>query len=128
MLRRLLCSALLGALLFACESDPGGGNVDPSDAGAAPFECTVEPPTSCPDPAPRFADVAPIFKQRCAGCHASNWSGPWPLDTYSHIADWGDVVRAHLLDCSMPPPEAGVPLPNEESVEILTWIRCGTPQ
>ena len=34
--------------------------------------------------------------------------GPWPLLQYSHVADWYDVVRAMLLDCSMPPPDAGV--------------------
>jgi uncharacterized membrane protein len=90
--------------------------------------CTVTPPTSCPDPAPRFADVSPIFKKRCASCHVSEWSGPWPLDTYSHIADWADTIRGHLVDCSMPPPDAGTPLPDEESEVILTWIRCNTPR
>jgi uncharacterized membrane protein len=90
--------------------------------------CTVTPPSECPDPPPRFADVAPIFKARCATCHISDWTGPWPLDTYEHIADWADVVRSHLVECSMPPPEAGTPLPNAESETILTWIRCKTPR
>jgi uncharacterized membrane protein len=99
------------------------------DGGAVEVvPCTVEAPTSCPDPAPRFGDVSPIFKKRCASCHVSEWNGPWPLDTYSHIADWADTIRGHLIECSMPPPEAGVPIPNDESELVLTWIRCNTPR
>lgn len=125
--------------LSACGSDVAPNHADePSDGGSQDSEldaglmfnvpCTVKAPTSCPDSPPRFDDVTPIFKQRCAPCHVSEWTGPWPLDTYSHIADWADTIRGHLVECSMPPPEAGTPLPNEESEKILTWIRCGTPK
>ena len=98
------------------------------DAGFAPQACTVKAPTECPSTPPRFDDVKPIFEKRCAGCHSGDWAGPWPLDTYAHVADWSDVIRSHLIDCSMPPPEAGMPLPDEESLTILTWIRCDTPR
>ena len=138
---RLALALLLGAsssVQVACDPEPIDADVDSAteadagehhDAGAVvDVVCTVKPPTECPDPAPRFADVAPIFKERCNSCHNSEWTGPWPLDTYSHVADWADVVRAHLIDCSMPPPEAGMPLPDEESLKILSWIRCGTPR
>jgi len=30
-----------------------------------PSACDVPIPTSCPDPAPRYADVAPVFENRC---------------------------------------------------------------
>ena len=40
----------------------------------------------------------------------------------------GRVVRAMLLDCSMPPPDAGVTMPDEERVAILTWLLCGYPE
>jgi hypothetical protein len=87
----------------------------------------VPAPTACPEPAPRYADVAPIFQQRCVICH-SGWEGPWPLNDYGHVADWQDSIRTNLLDCSMPPPDAGIPITVEERVAILTWIRCGLPK
>jgi hypothetical protein len=94
-----------------------------SDAGA--FACTVQAPTVCPDPPPHYPDVQPLFQRACVPCHQGLPGGPWPLLQYSHIADWQDVVRAMLLDCSMPPPDAGVPMSDEERAAILTWILCG---
>jgi hypothetical protein len=94
------------------------------DAGA--LLCAVEPPTICPDPAPRFADVQPILQERCVVCHSGLPGGPWPLLQYSHVADWQDVIRGQMLDCSMPPPDAGVRMEATERVAILTWILCGS--
>jgi hypothetical protein len=106
----------------------------PADAGdgsardALPMvPCTAVAPTSCPTPAPRYADVAKLIERRCAGCHSPLWTGPWPLDSYQHVADWQDDIRSHLLTCTMPPTDGGGPLPEEESTLLLTWIRCGLP-
>jgi hypothetical protein len=96
------------------------------DGGA--LLCTVQAPTVCPDPAPQWPDVQPIFQRRCVSCHNGMIGGPWPLMQYSHVADWYDVVRAMLLDCSMPPPDAGVYMPDEDRIAILTWILCGLPE
>lgn len=110
------------------------GGVSPSDAGpprdaaVLPLVCNVPAPASCPSPAPRYPEIAAIIKQRCASCHSPLWTGPWPLDTYGHVADWQDTIQANLLDCSMPPPDAGVPMTVDERVSILTWIKCGLPQ
>jgi hypothetical protein len=30
-----------------------------------------------------------------------------------------------MLACTMPPPDAGVPMSDEERESILIWIRCG---
>jgi hypothetical protein len=99
------------------------------EAGAyTPPPCTVVAPTACPDPAPTYADVEPIFTQRCVVCHMGSANGPWPLTNYGHIASWSDDIRAMLLTCTMPPPEERTPLPNAENLAILTWIRCGMPQ
>jgi len=115
--------------LVACNSprpqSPDGGGVS-DDASA--LVCTVKAPTACPEPPPRWADVSPIFQAKCVLCHNGSPGGPWPLMQYQHVADWFDVVRAMLLDCSMPPPDAGVPMPDEERVAILTWILCGYPE
>jgi len=108
----------------ACSSStlPGSSS---NDGGA--LVCTVQAPTVCPDPAPHWADVAPIFQSRCVECHNGMVGGPWPLMQYQHVADWQDLVRAHVLSCTMPPPDAGVPMTDEERTAILTWILCGFP-
>jgi uncharacterized membrane protein len=102
--------------------DGGTGNEE------TPSACSVTAPTACPDPAPRYADVAPIFEQRCVICHAGNPGGPWSLKDYGHVADWQDTIRTNVRDCSMPPADAGVPMTIGERVSILTWIRCGLPR
>ena len=119
--------AALVVVVGACQTQEAAG----VDAGAtddvAVFVCTITAPTVCPDPPPHYADVAPIFQSACVMCHNGVPAGPWPLLQYSHVADWQDVIRANLLDCSMPPPDAGVPMTNEERTAILTWILCGFP-
>lgn len=122
--------------LDAASSALDGGGVDAraNDASAdaqdasLTIACSVLAPTECPTPMPRYADVAPIFKARCAVCHGASWTGQWPLDTYRHVVDWEDSIRAHLLECTMPPLDSGVPMTNAERMQILDWIRCDTPQ
>jgi len=100
-----------------------------SPAGGPPA-CGVVGPTACPSPAPRYADVAAIVDQRCAGpCHSGVLAdGPWPLTDYDHVADWADVIRGELLGCSMPPADSDVMMTLEERLAVLTWIRCGSPE
>lgn len=105
-----------------------GASCSSADAGDPPStECRAERVTECPQPAPVFADVAPIFQQVCSTCHSMP-GGPWPLDNYSHITDWQDVIRDDLLTCAMPPPNQGVTLSDSDRQLILTWIRCGYPE
>ena len=93
--------------------------------GAAPIACDVVAPTSCPDPAPTYADIEPILEERCIGCHAGIPDGPWPLTSYSHVASWAGQIRAAMMSCAMPPADAGIDMPTEERELILLWIRCG---
>ena len=88
-------------------------------------ECTVEAPSSCPDPAIADADIAEILRRKCVSCHSGAAGGPWPLTRYDDVADWKDTVRDDVLDCSMPPPDSGVTLSNAERRALLTWVRCG---
>jgi Cytochrome C oxidase, cbb3-type, subunit III len=88
-------------------------------------ECTVEAPTSCPDPGTSYADVVAIFRSKCASCHYGAAGGPWPLSNYDDVPDWKDTVRDDVLDYSMPPPDSGVTLSNDERRAILSWVRCG---
>jgi hypothetical protein len=109
----------------AASPQPDGGN----DAGAFdPLEsCISDPPTVCPDPAPHYPDVAPIFAARCVSCH-NGGDGQWPLSEYQHVADWSGEIRGQLIACTMPPAEARVPITRDERMLILTWIRCGFSQ
>ena len=124
----------LFGLLLAAGVDCGGGAAgDPTadaGSGADAVSCTATAPTACPTPAPRYADVKTLIQQNCAGpCHSgADPAGPWPLTNYEHVADWADIVRADLLDCTMPPADGGVTLAPEDRLAILTWLRCGFPE
>jgi hypothetical protein len=142
---RLRDVSLVASLLFAAGSlscsdsddgepfihhEPDGAAEPDDDAGGptAPAQCNVPAPTACPDPKPRYADVMPIFERRCVMCHSGMKGGPWPLTSYSHVADWFDIIQAEVQACRMPPPEAEVPITVQERVQILSWIRCGYPR
>lgn len=129
-------------LLGACTSDEGeqvrpradSSTQDPDagiaadaggDSGVPAVSCDVELPRACAEPAPTYADVSAIFEARCVICHAGMAGGPWPLTSYGHIADWQDDVRTHVARCTMPPPDSGVAISDEERAEILMWLRCG---
>ena len=101
----------------------GKGTTKPAPA------CTVSAPTECPSPSPHYQDVQGLFTRYCVDCHWGAEEGPWSLAEYALIADWADLVRRDLLDCSMPTEDAGVPhMSNGERVAILTWILCGYPE
>jgi hypothetical protein len=141
----LICSALAG-----CPDDDGdgardssieqptdatgrdggidGGPGQPSQAGLVPWDCKIVAPTACPEVAPKYVDVQPIFTKQCGVCHGQAWTGEWPLDNYSHISDWQDEIRSELSTCSMPPADGGVNVSLDDRMKILNWIRCGLPK
>lgn len=114
----------LALLLFAAAIAACG----PTTPEEEPVPCEVVAPTQCVEPSPTWADVAPIFEKSCASCHDGERGSPWPLDTYSHVADWWDVIRDELIDCSMPPSDADEPLPPADRDTLLMWLRCGFPE
>ena len=140
---RLLCLGIVG-YAAACQSSShtdhppwtpvAGAPAADTDAGAddanasMPAGCPLTPPTACPsDDIPRYADVQPIFAERCVTCHDGQ-HGQWPLSDYQHIADWFGEVRAQMVSCTMPPADSGLTMPAAERMAILTWIRCGFPK
>jgi hypothetical protein len=107
------------------DAEADGGII--SGDAAVGDRCKARAPASCPDPAPRYADVQPIFAQRCVGCH--NGTGEfWPLTSYQHVTMWYAEIRGHMLACSMPPPDSGMTMPIAERELILQWIRCDYPR
>jgi hypothetical protein len=106
----------------------GSGASGSGGSSSTPGPCAIEAPTECPAPAPTYTDVEPIFSSRCVVCHdGATANGPWPLNTYGHVATWRDTIRGALLSCAMPPIDAETPLADSERLLILTWIRCGMP-
>jgi hypothetical protein len=129
----LALALLTGGALAACTSedqDADGGAGPGVDAGSdsGPGSCMVTAPTECPDPSPRYADVEPILQERCIVCHLGSRGGPWALTSYGHVLEWRDLIRGVMLGCAMPPPDAGIEMPDEERELILAWIRCGAPE
>ena len=120
---RVSALAIACTVVLACNGK--GAPIDPDPVDAGDTTCPVPAPTMCPDPPLRYADVSPIFTQRCVGCHYGAVGGPWPLLQYSHAADWNQVIRDMLTDCSMPPLDSGVTMLAEERGAILTWVLCG---
>ncbi len=127
----LLCAGLLAACDDATGSTADGAPADAAPADAAPPADACVPvaaPTACPDPPVTYADVQPIVEARCLGCHWGQEGGPWPLTSYTHVADWQDFIRASLLDCTMPPRDSGVGMTATEKTTMLEWVRCGAPE
>ena len=104
--------------------DAGG---DGQVADAASIACETVAPTECPSPMPTYADIEPILQQRCLSCHDGTQE-QWPLTSYSHAADWHDLLRAAMLSCVMPPPTSGIEMPLAERQLLLDWLRCGYPE
>lgn len=143
MLERLLGVMSILSALVGCASDSDkqerhspdsstqhdaavSGDAGIADAGEKPMvSCTVEAPSACLEPKPTYGDIAPILKDHCVICHNGKAGGPWPLTTYGHVADWQNEIRQEVSRCTMPPPDAGVEISDEDRSEILMWLRCG---
>ena len=136
---RLVLAALAAcvAAFIACGPPPPPPDPTPdpnphADGGTGlpdgGVSCDVQAPTVCPTPAPTYSDVEPIIQSRCVVCHSGTIGGPWALTDYPHVADWKNEVRGNLLDCSMPPSDAGFVMPEEERTRILEWVLCGAKQ
>lgn len=80
---------LLGLLLLAgCD----GGSTAPGPDGSTPSaEVTY------------WADVAPLVRRECLGCHAEGGVGPFRLETYADVRDQADEVVEAVASGYMPP-------------------------
>ncbi len=118
--------SLICPILFATLAACGSGQS--SDEHKSQAVCNPVAPTECPDPAPHYPDIAPIFASRCASCHTGTANAQWPLDQYEHVADWASFIHDELLQCTMPPADSGVDMTPDEREQILIWLRCGYPK
>jgi hypothetical protein len=115
----------------ALDASSGDARVDAGTALDAalpiPEGCPLTPPTSCPTPEPHYADVEPIFEERCFACHDGTGE-QWGLTSYEHVADWFSEIRAAMIACTMPPLDSGLTIPTSERLLIVQWIRCNYPK
>lgn len=109
------------------DASSGGRVAASGGASGAATACDVQAPTACPTPPVTFNQLKPILDQHCVVCHAGVGEGPWALTSYEHVAAWADMIRAEMLTCGMPPPDSGIEISAADRLQILTWIRCGTP-
>jgi hypothetical protein len=87
---------------------------------------------------PTFSrDVAPIFYQRCAGCHRPNDIAPMSLINYKSARPWAKSIREAVVSRKMPPwfadPGYGhfsndARLSPAEIETIKTWVESGAPE
>jgi hypothetical protein len=141
--RILLCKIAIALALaygvsaaMSCGDDSGGGggSGNPADASGDPgtVGCLPMPVPAavCPTPPVTYDNLKPLFQARCVNvCHNgvtkdSNGEVIWRLTELKHFDDWQDATRARIADCSMPPPDAGVPLTIEERQAILEFLKC----
>lgn len=123
-MRDALAAGVVVVMFAACPpSSLAGPDAGPSE------ECLVTAPTTCTQTQLRWADIEPVIVSRCQPCHDGS-QPQWPLRTYSDVADWADIVRQHVVDCTMPPLDGGlqVGMTNVERRLILDWIKCSYPR
>jgi hypothetical protein len=112
----------------------GSGAITDAAGGTAggTVGCVTEAPTACPNPPVNYSDVAPIFQKRCVdACHNDRTPDPnnlntpiWGFTDFEHVVTWKATIRAEVFACSMPPPDAGIPVTIEERRAILEFLRC----
>ena len=124
----ITCIATWSAVLLGFGACSSGSRGDTTGSQNTPIVCAPNLPTSCTDPAIRYADVEPILQERCVICHYGKEMGPWPLTSYQHVADWANEIRGQVSKCTMPPVDAGGVMTNEERDRLLLWVRCGAPK
>jgi uncharacterized membrane protein len=76
-----------------------------------------------------YGTIKPIIDRACVPCHYPSDApdASWPLSTYEDVREWDDQIRIDLLNCSMPPRDAGVSVTDKERARVVNWIRrCNT--
>src|SRR5262249_7525178 len=91
-------------------------------------------------PQPTFTrDVAPIFREKCEGCHRPDSMAPMSLVTYEDARPWAASIRARVASRQMPPwhidKTVGIQrfkndrsLTDEQIETIVRWVEAGSPK
>ena len=80
--------------------------------------------------------IAPILRDRCAGCHRTGQAAPFELTTYEQAFSWIDTIEEVVREQRMPPwlasPDHGEfanfsGLCEQETKLLYRWIAAGGP-
>lgn len=83
------------------------------------------------------ADVLPIFRAHCGGCHRPGGVGPMSLVSYDEARPWAQSIKEEVVSLRMPPRYAepgfgpirnGHTLSARELDTIVDWATGGTPE
>lgn len=89
------------------------------------------------DSPPDYAsEVAPIIREKCAGCHRQGGVGPFAMDSHIMMMGWSPMIREVLLNKRMPPTQVDPYIGHSENARYLSkqqlqtlvhWIDAGAP-
>src|SRR5918911_3748843 len=92
---------------------------------------------SGPAPVTFSKDVAPIFFNKCAGCHRPGEIAPMSLMTYKEARPWARSIKEKVVNRVMPPWHADPHvsefkndrrLSDKEIATISAWVDAGAPE
>ena len=81
--------------------------------------------------------IAPLFAQKCVGCHSKGNIGPFAMNSHRKVKGWSDMIQEVVLSRRMPPwhadPHYGKfandrSLTKSEAQLLLRWIEQGCPK
>src|SRR5271166_6265090 len=83
-------------------------------------------------------DIAPIFQEKCEGCHRKDSMAPMSLVTYEETRPWAKSIRERVITHQMPPwhldKTVGIQefqndrsLSDEQVATIVKWVDNGAP-
>ncbi|MCA9670966.1 MAG: hypothetical protein KC503_35460 [Myxococcales bacterium] len=109
-------------------------------AGLAAVGCGAdETPPVGPGPSNAvtyYQHVAPVLNAKCVGCHQEGGIAPFVLDRYDIVSKRAQIIRAVVVDRSMPPWPPGPQTPElrherkltEDEIALVTrWVDDGAP-
>jgi len=101
-------------------------------ATLAAWQAAGAPPAPEAPPAEgTWADVEPIFLERCGPCHAATPTrgAPFPLIDYASAAAHAERCAIRAEEGSMPPPGQGVePCTADELRRLRLWVDADAPE
>ena len=104
-------------------------------AGGLVLTGDAAPQNAASQAAPTFSrDVAPIFYDKCVGCHRPGEVAPMSLITYRDVRPWASAIREKVTTRVMPPWHADrqygsfrndLSLTQREIDTIAAWVKAG---